>query len=297
MPSRDRAPPSYLTYALPTTTKKRKAHKPKIYDVDKILKSRTKAGGKQYQIRWKGFSAKWDTWEPEANMMCPALITAFTKASAKTPTKKAGAKKATGKKDATKKKGKKAVTSRTLKAKTARMSVSAKAPAKATKAAAAPKKAAPKKAAKAKAAEEVDEHAEVERGVAVLPTFTTSLKYIDLAQNSDKYYVIQVLYKDDDTWLYTRWGRSGSKGEQSVESMDREDAIAGFKDKFEDKTGSKWGGVHTQVDGKYWPITVAPSKDGEGQWEYYQDNTMDGKGPGWYNYLSLIHISEPTRPY
>lgn len=33
-----------------------------------------KDGTRQFLVRWKGFSAKDNTWEPEANLNCPELI-------------------------------------------------------------------------------------------------------------------------------------------------------------------------------------------------------------------------------
>lgn len=36
-----------------------------------------KDGTRQFLVRWKGFSAKQNTWEPEANLQCPDLIQKF----------------------------------------------------------------------------------------------------------------------------------------------------------------------------------------------------------------------------
>ena len=38
------------------------------FEVDKILKSRMVNGQQQYLVRWKGYSAEHDTWEPAANL-------------------------------------------------------------------------------------------------------------------------------------------------------------------------------------------------------------------------------------
>lgn len=35
--------------------------------------------GRLYRIRWKGFGAKEDTWEPESNLSCEGLIEKFKK--------------------------------------------------------------------------------------------------------------------------------------------------------------------------------------------------------------------------
>lgn len=50
----------------------------KEYEVEKIIEVHFKRDGKrEYLVRWKGFSAKDDTWEPADNLNCPHLIEKF----------------------------------------------------------------------------------------------------------------------------------------------------------------------------------------------------------------------------
>lgn len=50
----------------------------KEFEVDKILEVHFKKNKKkEFLIRWKGFTAADDTWEPEENLNCPDLITKF----------------------------------------------------------------------------------------------------------------------------------------------------------------------------------------------------------------------------
>lgn len=49
------------------------------YEVEKIVKERKIDGHKEYLIRWKGCSAKEDTWEHENNMTCPNILNEFMK--------------------------------------------------------------------------------------------------------------------------------------------------------------------------------------------------------------------------
>lgn len=50
----------------------------KEFEVEKIIEVRFKKNGtKDFLIRWKGFSAVDDTWEPEKNLNCPDLISKF----------------------------------------------------------------------------------------------------------------------------------------------------------------------------------------------------------------------------
>lgn len=47
------------------------------YEVEKILDVHTSKGKREYLVRWKGYSKKDDTWEPEEHLTCPDLIEAF----------------------------------------------------------------------------------------------------------------------------------------------------------------------------------------------------------------------------
>lgn len=48
------------------------------YEVEKIIDVNTKKNGKrEFLIRWKNYSSKHDTWEPEDNLSCDELIAKF----------------------------------------------------------------------------------------------------------------------------------------------------------------------------------------------------------------------------
>ncbi|XP_021181544.1 heterochromatin protein 1 isoform X2 [Helicoverpa armigera] len=48
------------------------------YEVERILEVRHKKNGKRdFFIHWKGWSSKFDSWEPENNLNCPELIKKF----------------------------------------------------------------------------------------------------------------------------------------------------------------------------------------------------------------------------
>jgi len=47
------------------------------YEVDKIIDYAEEKGERVFRIRWKGFGAKHDTWEPESNLNCKELIEKF----------------------------------------------------------------------------------------------------------------------------------------------------------------------------------------------------------------------------
>lgn len=47
------------------------------YEVDRIVDDRVEDNEKQYLIRWKGFTAEDDTWEPVTNLDCPEIIEGY----------------------------------------------------------------------------------------------------------------------------------------------------------------------------------------------------------------------------
>lgn len=52
----------------------------KEYEVEKIIEvHHKKSGDREFLVRWKGYSKKDDTWEPEKNLNCQDLIDAFLK--------------------------------------------------------------------------------------------------------------------------------------------------------------------------------------------------------------------------
>lgn len=48
-----------------------------IFQVEKVIDSKKIKGKLHYLIRWKGYSADSDTWEPENTLSCPDLIQKF----------------------------------------------------------------------------------------------------------------------------------------------------------------------------------------------------------------------------
>lgn len=51
----------------------------KQWEVDKIIDYSEEKKGRVFRIRWKGYAAKFDTWEPEDNLNCDDLIAKFMK--------------------------------------------------------------------------------------------------------------------------------------------------------------------------------------------------------------------------
>ena len=83
------------------------------------------------------------------------------------------------------------------------------------------------------------------------------LNQTNIAQNNNKFFVIQVLKKFDEEHYYAwiRWGRVGYHGQTALTDCgnDAEKAISIFEKKFSDKTRNDWSERHNfvKVSGKY----------------------------------------------
>jgi hypothetical protein len=63
---------------------------PDVYEVEKILDTRTTTSGQQeYLIKWRGYSQGENSWEPTENLNCPDLLRRFRSKTQGSPRKKA----------------------------------------------------------------------------------------------------------------------------------------------------------------------------------------------------------------
>ncbi|ETW05310.1 hypothetical protein H310_04263 [Aphanomyces invadans] len=121
-----------------------------------------------------------------------------------------------------------------------------------------------------------------------------SLVQIDLAKNTDKYYVLQLIAvgHGQTYYVFTRWGRTGQVGQHKLDGpFSYDDAQDNFCKKFLDKTGSNWAdkGSFECKKGKYDLLVVdymAAQASTGAVWEYYMGNFVDGKATGWYPYTA-----------
>jgi predicted DNA-binding WGR domain protein len=122
------------------------------------------------------------------------------------------------------------------------------------------------------------------------------LVLIEPAINSDKFYVLQLVYDDGAFTTFSRWGRTGLKGQtQSFGPFTKlEDAVVGFEKKFKEKTGNTWddyrNGMFVSKPSKYEALssplaaTVRLARQAGVTWEYEVTDMVAGKANGWYPY-------------
>jgi len=66
------------------------------YTVEKIVKKRIVKGKTEYYIKWEGYTEDDNTWEPEENLTCPEIISAFEEKLKEKPESTPGAKRKAG---------------------------------------------------------------------------------------------------------------------------------------------------------------------------------------------------------
>ncbi len=127
--------------------------------------------------------------------------------------------------------------------------------------------------------------------------FDVELVLIDLSQNMDKFYIIQLIIsenhptEDDEFYVFVKWGRTGSPGQTQVRNFDDfDDAKVYFEEKFFEKTNNKWSDKHSFVKhAKHYDMLVvnhsykqtsSASTTAKATWEYFVDDFVDGKSIG-----------------
>jgi len=113
------------------------------------------------------------------------------------------------------------------------------------------------------------------------------------AKNMDKFYVLQILRTSEGFSFYTRWGRTGTTGQQKTIGpfRDHKLAVEDFGKKFKAKTGVAWVARasllgKTNPNGKKYSILRIKytSSSDSAIWQYFVDDAVDGKSEGWYDY-------------
>lgn len=48
-----------------------------VYEVERLLDHKMQKNKRLFLVRWKGFDKEHDTWEPESNLNCPAVLHSY----------------------------------------------------------------------------------------------------------------------------------------------------------------------------------------------------------------------------
>jgi predicted DNA-binding WGR domain protein len=137
--------------------------------------------------------------------------------------------------------------------------------------------------------------------------YDVMLCLVDVSKNMDKYYSLQIVNTLAGFYASFHWGRTGTTGQTSTEGpFDEATAIQAFKAKFTEKTGNDFDqATFSRVADKYDMLKVNYTHDATGvRWEYYVDDSVDGKATGWHPYtkegndnmelLYKAHLSNPS---
>eukprot|EP01043_Picozoa_sp_COSAG02_P056756 COSAG02_NODE_6779_length_3365_cov_1.424066_1_plen_395_part_00 len=120
------------------------------------------------------------------------------------------------------------------------------------------------------------------------------LSQIEVKSNTDKFYTIQVVRDDssDEYFCVAHWGRTGTKGDSKVDGPfdSLADAVAAFEAKFKAKAGVVYS-KRTEYTPKakkyaYKHVNYCRVAEGSVMWQYWVDDFVDGKQPGWYDYFA-----------
>ncbi|CAK63275.1 unnamed protein product (macronuclear) [Paramecium tetraurelia] len=120
-------------------------------------------------------------------------------------------------------------------------------------------------------------------GYQVHKDYTVMLNLTDISygvKGHNKFYQIQVLKKDGDYFLFTKWGRTGaSNPQQEIKESDLVTAIKGFEKKFRDKTHWDWRErtEFKQQPGKYCIVDVLGGGGGSVNSEIEKLNQRNGR--------------------
>ncbi|KAG4072309.1 hypothetical protein HA402_004241 [Bradysia odoriphaga] len=64
-----------------------------VYAAEKIIQKRIRKGKVEYRVKWKGWTPRYNTWEPEENILDTRLIQIFERSNASSPLKRGPKKK------------------------------------------------------------------------------------------------------------------------------------------------------------------------------------------------------------
>lgn len=118
--------------------------------------------------------------------------------------------------------------------------------------------------------------------------YDVKLAKIDLKKNEDKYYIVQAVKDGKKYFCFTRWGRTGTKGQTELKAGDETSVLDLFAKKFKEKTGCSWSDrdIFDKKKDFYDVLKIDHTRAAgpPAVWEYYVDDFVNGMATGWYPY-------------
>ncbi|MFC1609988.1 WGR domain-containing protein [Myxococcota bacterium] len=111
---------------------------------------------------------------------------------------------------------------------------------------------------------DVDTHCPIAKQASIVEDFNCMLNQTNIGHNANKYYVIQLLQKGKQYYVWNRWGRVGEDGQNALKGpFDQAGAEKEFKSKFRSKTQNAWDerATFSPKSGKYMLIEIEGSAE------------------------------------
>jgi poly [ADP-ribose] polymerase len=109
-------------------------------------------------------------------------------------------------------------------------------------------------------AAKIDSHCPIAKQAKIVGEWDCMLNQTNIGHNNNKFYVIQMLKKGSEFFVWTRWGRVGEDGQNALKGpfSDQGGGEKEFKSKFRSKTKNKWEDREnfTPASGKYTLIDI-----------------------------------------
>ena len=79
-------------------------------------------------------------------------------------------------------------------------------------------------------------------GASIFKDYACTLNQADVEHNKNKFYIIQLIQRATNYYVWARYGRTGEIGANRCETFTQEhEAVKAFCKRYYEKTGNRWG--------------------------------------------------------